>query len=594
MRGLYDENYCKGGYPPGYFALSAASQILNESMGRLGMAPSVETLRLLGVVLGTLGIFAVGMSARLIAGALAGLIAAALWALNVSVVEYSLYAIPESVTIPLASFALLFALIAWQSPARSRWVAASVFMGLLAALFDYRFAVFLLPGWYVFISGWLQGKIKGWRGWLTLGFVLLVAFGAVVGVIVLLVPSARYLLINALTVRLWNISGLLQTLAQAHEVVGLLPALIVYGLGLGAILWQRTPVRNIEALILCLGIATLVCVIGFTVDWDVNQPSARIQHILPASAIFCILAACAISYLYGAVSNSRTAGTLVLAGALILFIAPQIAPTINLVQERRRESTHVLLRRWVDNYLEPGTIIVNDANHKTFNPFWGGIPHRQWFDWWVTKDFAQYSLAEWRARGMSYMLLPVYRRNLMAQTPDGSALLDQMLPLVEFNSASLRGPEVVLFRLWRMEHEVHAVFGSQIELIGYDGDFGTAHPGDLIRFRPYWQVRQPPALEYSLFVHLIRMDDVQPIAQFDGAPGPQPTYQWSIVNSVIIGSPVEVAVPPDVPPDRYRLRIGLYDFHTGERLPVVSDQALSDALDIAELLIAPEPAETGG
>lgn len=595
-RGLYDPAYCRG-YPPGYVALSAAAQHLNEWAGRPNIAPSVETLRLLGVLLSALGIAAVGSSARLIAGNAAGWIAAGMWALSPLAIEYSLYAIPESITIPLSSVAVLFALRAWRgSPG---WALVSLLIGAFAALFDYRIGVFILPGLGVLSYRLLRGVVKGGRGLLLIGGLLLLALAAFVGAVLIFVPAARPLLLNALETRIWDIGGLARALAQAHDVTVLPIALIVYVAGIAALVSQRRrlPAHRLVLLAICAGLALVVCVVGFAVDWDVSQPRARVQNLLPAAALFCVLIGCCAAFALNAVRALRppalsalpplsTLTGVAIAAALLL---PQIAPTLALVEDRRRESVHVLLRHWVDDTLEPGTILVADAHHKTFNPFWGGIPHRQWFDWWLTDDFTEFTAEGWRERGMSYAALPLPMRDQLARTPAGAAFLDSLLPLLELSELSgYRGSSAALYRLWRMEHETDARFGASLALIGYDGaasDAAALRPGAVITLRPYWRVIEAPTVEYSMFVHVTRQDDAQPVAQWDGAPARLPTYAWTFPDATIIGTPLELAIPADLPPGAYQVRLGLYDFQTGVRLPVSGEGAADDAYVLASFTV---------
>lgn len=594
-RGLYDPAYCRG-YPPGYLAASVASQLFNEAISRPGLAPSVETLRLLGVLLSAVGIYAVGESARLIAGKTAGLISAGLWAVSTPSIEYALYAIPESITIPLTSLILMFALMAWLSPSRWRWAVVSIGIGVIAALFDYRIAVFILPGVFVLLRNALGAFLKDWKGWLILSVMLGIVLVALTGLIYLFVPASRALLLNALGTRLWNIDGLLRTIVQAHEVTVLLPAAVIYSLGLLSLilLWRRKKLQHVETLFLCAGLALLVCIIGFTIDWDITQPSARIQNVLPASAIFCILLGASASFVFSIVFSMaspapyRYGAMFVLVGIVVSLILPQALQSLNQVTDRRRESSHVLLRHWVEDNLETGTIIVSDANHKTFNPFWGGIPHRRWFDWWITEDFTEYSIEEWRRRGMSYMAIPLYMRNKIAQDPAGTTMLNQMLPLVEFTSSmGLRGPDVAIYRLWRMEHELQVRFGSEIELIGYDSDLEALPSGSVGRIRLYWQGLQAPSIDYSLFIHILPMDAVQTVAQIDGSPARlmRPTYTWTNVNEIIISDLFEIQIPTDLSPGQYRILIGLYDYQTMQRLPITDNESLTDAFQLATFTV---------
>lgn len=106
------------------------------------------------------------------------------------------------------------------------------------------------------------------------------------------------------------------------------------------------------------------------------------------------------------------------------------------------------------------------------------------------------------------------------------------------------------------------VFGEQIVLRGYEVDALA----DRLVLRFYWEALQAPAVDYTVFVHLLdRADRI--VAQYDGQPrgGELPTRAWPVGYPV--ADAVTLALPP-LPADTYRLVVGLYDAATGRRLAV--------------------------
>jgi uncharacterized membrane protein len=122
-----------------------------------------------------------------------------------------------------------------------------------------------------------------------------------------------------------------------------------------------------------------------------------------------------------------------------------------------------------------------------------------------------------------------------------------------------------------------AEFGGQLVLAGWQGPSQPVAAGDVVQVTLHWQTRQPPALDASLFLHLLD-ETGNKVAQFDGQPhdflGPRPMTGWQ-VGETLVG--VErLPIPPETPPGRYRLVMGLYNWQTGERLPVTGPAAQPD------------------
>ncbi|MGQ0603170.1 MAG: hypothetical protein ACT4QE_15920 [Anaerolineales bacterium] len=108
----------------------------------------------------------------------------------------------------------------------------------------------------------------------------------------------------------------------------------------------------------------------------------------------------------------------------------------------------------------------------------------------------------------------------------------------------------------------------------------AARPGEPLRVRVTLSAQRPTTVQYKIFVHLIR--DGQILSQHDGQPVAdlRPTTSW--LPGEIIHDQIALQIPVDLPPGEYRLRIGLYDYATGARLPV-----RNPALDGAEFYVSP-------
>ena len=92
--------------------------------------------------------------------------------------------------------------------------------------------------------------------------------------------------------------------------------------------------------------------------------------------------------------------------------------------------------------------------------------------------------------------------------------------------------------------------------------------GDTVDVRLLWLARQSMDESYKVFIHV--MDEQgKLVAQWDGRPlnNASNTNRW--IPGQIVYDRFEVPLPPDLPPGRYQVRIGLYNEADGQRLPVL-------------------------
>ena len=129
--------------------------------------------------------------------------------------------------------------------------------------------------------------------------------------------------------------------------------------------------------------------------------------------------------------------------------------------------------------------------------------------------------------------------------------------------------------------------------MGLDLPQATVAPGDSLPVTLYWQANQPFDRSWTVFVHLI--DEAgQIISQQDQLPGSGqfPTTSW--LPGEYLTDPYRLTIPPDIPPDNYYLRIGLYDANDFSRLPVVQEgQIINDPgiLEAWPIVVTPPPTE---
>ena len=117
-----------------------------------------------------------------------------------------------------------------------------------------------------------------------------------------------------------------------------------------------------------------------------------------------------------------------------------------------------------------------------------------------------------------------------------------------------------------------AIFGdNQVMLLKLEPE-GALQPGATIVLDADWLSTQPIDFDYNIFIHVV--DDAgATVAQLDTQPqaGARPMTSW--LPGEIISDRYELAIPPDAAPD-LKLRLGLYNWQTGERLAAGEDDAL--------------------
>jgi hypothetical protein len=110
----------------------------------------------------------------------------------------------------------------------------------------------------------------------------------------------------------------------------------------------------------------------------------------------------------------------------------------------------------------------------------------------------------------------------------------------------------------------------------------TLRAGQAIPITTLWQTLAPVSGDYTIFIHL-RNSANQTVAQLDFRPfdGAYPTSHW------LPGSTIEEtrlwALPADVPPGLYSLRLGLYQVQTLARLPLMEDTDGENAVTLSQV-----------
>ncbi|MBN1992656.1 MAG: hypothetical protein JW953_08105 [Anaerolineae bacterium] len=127
-----------------------------------------------------------------------------------------------------------------------------------------------------------------------------------------------------------------------------------------------------------------------------------------------------------------------------------------------------------------------------------------------------------------------------------------------------------------------AATGESLALLGVDADpLPVLQPGQTFTYQLHWQALTPLTHNYVVFNHLLdAQGNIQ--AQQDHPPqqGRYPTSWWD-VNEIVI-DPYALALPQNLPPGPYTLRVGLYQPETGRRLELKNQP--QDFVDLPNLI----------
>lgn len=134
-----------------------------------------------------------------------------------------------------------------------------------------------------------------------------------------------------------------------------------------------------------------------------------------------------------------------------------------------------------------------------------------------------------------------------------------------------------------IQRAIHASFGENILLVGYDLERAEIAAGQTLQLTLHWQAIAHIDKPFKVFVHLIgamNPTTQSPVwTQRDDEPvgGSRPTTDWQIGE--IIDDRYGLQIPENIPPGDYMIEVGMYDPETLVRLPLLDDQGQRVAED---------------
>lgn len=134
----------------------------------------------------------------------------------------------------------------------------------------------------------------------------------------------------------------------------------------------------------------------------------------------------------------------------------------------------------------------------------------------------------------------------------------------------------------------NVVLGNSVTLYGYTLSKEDFQAGTSSELMLYWEVAAPTPFQVSILIHIV---DAQGnvVAQADGAPlgGILASTLWREGDQW--ADTHIVALPPEIEPGKYTLRVGMYDWQSGERLPITESGDFStpdNTIDLTTITIS--------
>ncbi len=109
-------------------------------------------------------------------------------------------------------------------------------------------------------------------------------------------------------------------------------------------------------------------------------------------------------------------------------------------------------------------------------------------------------------------------------------------------------------------------FGESMTLLGYSFQDTELVPGEPFDFTLYWTSSAPADRNWSVFAHLIYDETGEIVGQHDKVPYNEiyPPKRWW--PDEVVDDTFTISIPEDAAEGSYHLSVGMYDWHTGERL----------------------------
>ena len=559
-------------YPPGILSINyLALRFLHDPTAPPGTV--IGGLRLLSVLASLAALFVVALLGYTVAGPLAGLIAAGLWAFTPTMVEFSRYATADIYLVLLTSLSLWLTLAGAFHKNRG-WTTAATYVLMLAIIFKYTAIVIaplvlfvpLVQGkrWASYVLG-NCGRFALFCAWLVLLTPALEALQTDRADYQLASPWVQHVVIESLPGWTEFRAGL-NTLLSELDLRLFLPGWLglIFLIRGGAAAQRRLGILAIAAFILLW----LLLIVFF------NRP--YIRFMLPAISMLIALAASGYALWWQFLQRKfvpfspKRRRTLAMAALLVLLTLnlPNAWTAVEVARRQALPDRRNELARWADESLPASRYITNFDNRDTLNRDWGGYAGETRFAY-AGHLFSDTSINEWRAQGALFAIVP-YNRHERWREKGVNEFINETTLLKSYPSSNTyRDPGMVVLLLSPIQHEATGQLGP-IRLIGYALGEESARPGHTFPFHLYWQASAPGATDYQVFNHLLDADG-RLVAQVDGPPLPDPllrrgTSNWDDPEEILYSREFALQLPENLASGEYSLVMGFYRRDNGQRL----------------------------
>ena len=554
----------------------------------------LPALRLITITAWMLAVVVIALLGALLGHPMTGLFAAAIWIVNPWVVQRTHFALPDGYLTLFTLLSLWLALVGCLNGRRS-YSTAAMYSIMLAIVF--KTTAILVAPIVIFlplVNLWSPRAERVNTGQQVIWNCI--RFGFFLFWLLLLYPTLEFV-----DIPYWPVTETRISAPDLHAIRMFLNQVLLTfqplaawaGVALaGAILLRYRKYVNSIAL-LVLSLTAIAWLFGMSM---LPLRGDQLRQLFVPGAILAILYAVSLTglaFLFEEIlGHSRLSArrlcvgpAAIAQGALAVLLAISLVPSFresdalahNFTLHDRRND----LARYMDTSLKPGKYVSDYDNHKTFNRSWGGYDG--------VHDFPRYQeharltdkpIEEWRALGVEYAVMPHWR---MLEDPDiyhpDETVLLKTYPV----SSDFRGPNMVVLRLFPMQHTLDAQLGT-IRYVGYDINKIEAAGGEDLEFRYYWQAEAPADARLHVFNHLLNSDG-DLIAQVDSIPlwdARRDTTTWDDADEILLGRNFILKLPGDLPPGTYQLVTGFYDPQAGQRLRSASGE---DHVTITEITI---------
>ncbi len=543
-------------HPPLFFVLFR--------LWRTVSGQSEFAMRTLSVLIGLVGVAGVYQLGRALFERPSGVLAALVLALSDLHIDLSQEVRHYSLLATLAIFSSLFYVRWWRKPTRANRLA---YVGTSAALLYTHYL-----GVYVLAAQALHMllSVRPWRR-LAQGIGLLGAVGAAFAPwlpVVWAQNSVRWqnplYFQNALPNTPATYRAVRTALLGQYEALFVLLAL--WGLlyvryrqerGEWRVLWRWGPWGAV-------GYALLwgVLAVGFTFALNARRPILTVRNFIVVVPPLALLVGRGLANLQRATRAFMV--TLVVVVALSTTDARRAYP-----------NWRAVMRNVAAYHLDQEAVLMD---------VWvGDFPLRYYVDRLLGPQTPRVSLREWRDAYREHFL-PRLKSYLAQQDAFwlvywGDAPMEEygaLLAELGFErSATLRvehmGTPLYSYRYDRRPPAPQAQFGSLFTLWRYAAPT-QARVGETLQVALWWSASEAPPLDYSVSVFVLGPGG-QLVAQHDSAPleGHAPTSTWP--PNALRFDLHRVPLPPELPPDVYRLGVKLYWYGDGQPLPVCAQGA---------------------